>query len=57
MLFFFPDENRDLNGQNPEDEVKRIRNIHNHYNGDQLYANVSVRRIKSSTYLKCYKCT
>ncbi|KAK7584135.1 hypothetical protein V9T40_005098 [Parthenolecanium corni] len=36
------DENRDLNGQNPEEEGKRTRNIHNHYHGDQLYANVSL---------------
>ncbi|XP_065216244.1 paired box protein Pax-2-A isoform X2 [Planococcus citri] len=34
------DENRDLNGQSLDEDVKRIR--HPHYNGDQLYANVSL---------------
>lgn len=34
---FFADENKDINGH-PEDDFKRQRS---HYNGDQLYSNVS----------------
>lgn len=39
----FADENRDINGH-PEDDLKRQRS---HYNGDQLYSNVSFLNIEN----------